>query len=67
MRSFSPGLRTFSQVAVANGQVVITRPETNTVEIFNPVKRRVVARILGRSRDGLQAGSLARTPRRGAR
>ena len=40
-----PGDPGFSQVAVANGQVVITRPETNTVEIFNPVKRRVVARI----------------------
>ncbi|HEV3040647.1 MAG TPA: YncE family protein [Candidatus Angelobacter sp.] len=40
-----PGDPGFSQVALANGQVVITRPETNTVEIFNPVKRRVVARI----------------------
>src|SRR5437762_12458469 len=40
-----PGDPGFSQVSLANGQVVITRPETNTVEIFNPVKRRVVARI----------------------
>ena len=40
-----PGEPGFSQVALANGQVVITRPESNTVEIFNPVKRRVVARI----------------------
>src|SRR5437764_14865623 len=40
-----PGDPGFSQVALANGQVVITRAETNTVEIFNPVKRRVVARI----------------------
>lgn len=40
-----PGEPGFSQVAMANGQVVITRPESNTVEIFNPVKRRVVARI----------------------
>src|SRR5437899_1136775 len=40
-----PGDPGFSQVAMANGQVVITRPETNTVEIFSPVKRRVVARI----------------------
>jgi hypothetical protein len=40
-----PGNPGFSQVAIANGHVVITRPETNTIEIFNPVKRRVVARI----------------------
>lgn len=40
-----PGDPGFSQVVVANGQVVITRPENNTVEIFSPVKRRVVARI----------------------
>ena len=40
-----PGDPGFNQVAIANGQVVITRPETNTIEIFNPVKRRVVARI----------------------
>jgi DNA-binding beta-propeller fold protein YncE len=40
-----PGDPGFSQVTMANGHVVITRPETNTVEIFSPVKRRVVARI----------------------
>ncbi len=40
-----PGDPGFSQVVIANGQVVITRPQANTVEIFNPVKRRVVARI----------------------
>jgi DNA-binding beta-propeller fold protein YncE len=40
-----PGDPGFDQVAVANGQVVITRPATNTIEIFSPVKRRVVARI----------------------
>lgn len=40
-----PGNPGFNQVAIANGQVVITRPEINTVEIFSPVKRRVVARI----------------------
>lgn len=40
-----PGDPGFNQVAVANGLVVITRPETNTVEIFSPVKRRIVARI----------------------
>lgn len=40
-----PGNPGFSQVAFANGEVVITRPETNTVEIFSPVKRRIVARI----------------------
>lgn len=40
-----PGDPGFNQVAVANGQVVISRPGTNTVEIFSPVKRRVVARI----------------------
>ncbi len=40
-----PGNPGFNQVAVANGQVVITRPETNTIEIFNPIKRRIVARI----------------------
>src|SRR5215470_1195681 len=38
----SPG---FNQATMANGQVVITRPGTNTIEIFSPVKRRVVARI----------------------
>jgi DNA-binding beta-propeller fold protein YncE len=40
-----PGDPGFSQVAVANGQIVITRPVTNTIEIFSPVKRRVIARI----------------------
>jgi YVTN family beta-propeller protein len=40
-----PGNPSFNQVAIANGQVVITRPETNTIEIFSPVKRRIVARI----------------------
>jgi DNA-binding beta-propeller fold protein YncE len=40
-----PGDPGFNQVAIANGQVVITRPATNTVEIFSPVKRRVIARI----------------------
>ena len=40
-----PGNPGFNQVAIANGQVVITRPETNTIEIFSPVKRRIVARI----------------------
>jgi DNA-binding beta-propeller fold protein YncE len=40
-----PGDPGFNQVAIANGQVVITRPESNTIEIFNPIKRRVVARI----------------------
>ena len=40
-----PGNPGFNQVVVANGQVVITHPEINTIEIFSPVKRRVVARI----------------------
>lgn len=40
-----PGNPGFNQVAIANGQVVITRPETNTIEIFSPVKRRIIARI----------------------
>lgn len=40
-----PGDPGFNQIAVANGQVVISRPATNTIEIFSPVKRRVVARI----------------------
>ena len=40
-----PGSPGFSEVTMANGQVVITRPGTNTIEIFSPVKRRVVARI----------------------
>jgi DNA-binding beta-propeller fold protein YncE len=40
-----PGNPGFNQVAIANGQVIITRPETNTIEIFSPVKRRIVARI----------------------
>jgi DNA-binding beta-propeller fold protein YncE len=40
-----PGNPGFNEVAFANGQVVITHPETNTIEIFNPVKRRIVARI----------------------
>ena len=40
-----PGEPGFSEVAVAEGQIVISRPATNTIEIFSPVKRRVVARI----------------------
>jgi DNA-binding beta-propeller fold protein YncE len=40
-----PGNPGFNQVAIANGQLVITRPENNTIEIFSPVKRRVIARI----------------------
>ena len=40
-----PGSPGFNQVTMANGQVVVTRPGTNTIEIFSPVKRRVVARI----------------------
>lgn len=40
-----PGDPGFNQVAMANGQVVISRPATNTVEIFSPAKRRVIARI----------------------
>ncbi|HET7871733.1 MAG TPA: YncE family protein [Terriglobales bacterium] len=40
-----PGDPGFNQVAIANGQVVISRPATNTIEIFNPAKRRVIARI----------------------
>src|SRR5690349_23338341 len=40
-----PGNPGFNQVAIAKGQVVITHPETNTIEIFSPVKRRIVARI----------------------
>ena len=40
-----PGNPGFNHIALANGQIVITRPETNTIEVFSPVKRRVVARI----------------------
>ena len=40
-----PGSPGFNEVTIANGQVVITRPGTNTIEIFSPVKRRVIARI----------------------
>ncbi|HEY6306889.1 MAG TPA: YncE family protein [Candidatus Angelobacter sp.] len=40
-----PGDPGFNQVAMANGQVVISRPATNTIEVFSPVKRRVIARI----------------------
>lgn len=40
-----PGNPGFNQVIMANGQVVISRPGTNTIEVFSPVKRRVVARI----------------------
>jgi YVTN family beta-propeller protein len=40
-----PGEPGFNQVAIANGQVVISRPGNNTIEIFSPVKRRVIARI----------------------
>src|SRR5437588_10287408 len=40
-----PGSPGFNQVTMANGQVVITRPGTNTIEIFSPIKRRVIARI----------------------
>lgn len=40
-----PGDPGFNQIAIANGQVVISRPAINTIEIFSPVKRRVIARI----------------------
>src|SRR5215510_9254616 len=40
-----PGDPGFNQVAMANGQVIITRPATNTTEVFSPVKRRLIARI----------------------
>lgn len=40
-----PGAPGFNDVAMAAGNVVISRPATNTIEIFSPVKRRVVARI----------------------
>ena len=40
-----PGDPGFNQVAMANGQVIITRPATNTIEVFSPVKRRLIARI----------------------
>lgn len=40
-----PGTPGFGQVALANGQMVITRPATNTIEVFSPVKRRIIARI----------------------
>src|SRR5262249_56547629 len=40
-----PGNPGFNEVAMANGQVVISRPGTNTIEIFSPVKRRVIARL----------------------
>ena len=40
-----PGEPGFNEVAIAAGNVVISRPATNTIEIFSPVKRRVVARI----------------------
>ncbi len=40
-----PGSPGFNEVIMANGQVVISRPGTNTIEIFSPVKRRVIARI----------------------
>lgn len=40
-----PGEPGFNEVAMAAGNVVISRPATNTIEIFSPVKRRVIARI----------------------
>jgi DNA-binding beta-propeller fold protein YncE len=40
-----PGDPGFNQVAIANGEVVISRPGNNTIEVFSPVKRRVIARI----------------------
>lgn len=40
-----PGDPGFNGVAMAAGNLVISRPTTNTIEIFSPVKRRVVARI----------------------
>src|SRR5215469_12705561 len=39
------GAAVVGQAALANGQIVITRPATNTIEIFSPVKRRIIARI----------------------
>lgn len=40
-----PGDPGFNQVVVANGEVVLSRPGNNTIEVFDPVKRRVIARI----------------------
>src|SRR5260370_41514789 len=61
-----PGNPGFSHIALANGQIVITRPETNTIEIFSPVKRRGGARMLpGRTSRALGVDDEGRRTYRG--
>jgi DNA-binding beta-propeller fold protein YncE len=40
-----PGLPGFDEVAYANGMLVMAHPAANTVEIFDPARRRVVAEV----------------------
>src|SRR5260370_156080 len=42
--SGAPG---FGEVAFANGMLLLTHPAASSVEVFDPVRRRVVARITG--------------------
>lgn len=42
-----PGVPGFDEVAFAAGQLVITHQSANTVEVFDPTRRRLVAQIKG--------------------
>ncbi len=42
-----PGQPGFDGVAMANGNIVISHPGAQSVDIFNPLKRRIVAHVQG--------------------
>jgi hypothetical protein len=44
-----PGLPGFDELAIANGMVIITHPAANTVDIFDPQKRRLIGHVEGMS------------------
>ena len=41
------GLPEFDQAAFANGSVVISHPGAHTVDVFNPLKRRMIKHVAG--------------------
>ncbi|HUO61775.1 MAG TPA: hypothetical protein VMU24_13990 [Candidatus Acidoferrales bacterium] len=44
-----PGLPGFDELALAKGMVIITHPAANTVDIFDPQKRRLIGHVEGMS------------------
>jgi len=44
-----PGVPGFDELAIANGMVIITHPAANTVDIFDPQKRRLIGHVDGMS------------------